>query len=68
MLIPGLVGKAEIEAIGSLLPKNADWEFARFLPGTCLKDEWNSISPYTESETDELVKLAQTFVRNIHVR
>lgn len=68
VLIPGLVGKAEIEAIGSLLPKNADWEFARFLPGTCLKDEWNSISPYTESETDELVKLAQTFVRNIHVR
>jgi len=57
-----------MKAVLGLLPKNADWEFARFLPGTCLKDEWNSISPYTESETDELVKLAQTFVRNIHVR
>lgn len=68
VLVPGLVGKAEIEAIGSILPETADWEFARFLPGTCLNADWNAVSPYTDSETEELLNIAKKFVPNVRIR
>lgn len=68
VLVPGLLGKSEIIKIGKLLPKNADWEFARFLPGNCLNPRLNTIKAYSEEEISELLSYAKNFVSNARLR
>ncbi len=68
VLIPGFVDKSEIEEIASVLPKNAVWKLANFVPGNCLNPDWNNIKPYTEKEIKDITNLALTFIKNTEFR
>lgn len=68
VLVPHLVGRAEIETIACHLPHDASWEFAQFSPENCLDAAYNKINPYTEAEIAELVNLAKTFVPKAKLR
>ena len=68
VLVPPLVSKAEIEVIGKMLPKDASWQFAQFQPGTCIDQSYNEISPYTDSEINDLVDFAKTFIPKANLR
>lgn len=68
VLVPNLVGKSEIQKIGKCLPKNANWEFAAFLPKNCLNEKYNKIIPYTDAEISNLLNLAKTFVPKSELR
>jgi len=59
VLVPGLVGEAELLAIGDLLPADSDWELAPFVPGVCLDPSWNDIAPYGPEETKRLLAVAR---------
>jgi pyruvate formate lyase activating enzyme len=60
VLVPGLVGEREIRELASLLPVSADWQFAPFVPGTCLDLSWNEVEPYGPVETKRLVDVAKS--------
>lgn len=68
VLVPALVTKTEILEMAYLLPKNAVWRFAQFVPGICLNPEWNSVKPYTITEANELVKTAKTIIADTELR
>lgn len=68
VLVPGLVGVKEITEIAALLPSDAHWEFANFLPGNCMNPEWNQLKPYNDAELAELISLTKTFVPNAELR
>ena len=68
VLVPNLVGEAEIREIASLLPKNAMWNFAEFIRGVCLNPEWNSITPYSHEKIGELVSIAKSIIPNATLR
>lgn len=68
VLVPPLVSKEEIEIIGKMLPKDASWQFAQFQPGTCIDKSYNEISPYTDSEINDLVDFAKTFIPKANLR
>jgi pyruvate formate lyase activating enzyme len=68
VLVPGLVGESEIREIAALLPAGADWEFAKFVPGTCLDPSWNDIEPYGPAETRRLMSIAQTLCHGAKLR
>ena len=61
VLVPGLVGEPELREIARLLPEDADWELASFVPGVCLDPAWNDRVPYGPEETKALVALACGF-------
>ncbi|HNY20562.1 MAG TPA: radical SAM protein [Treponemataceae bacterium] len=60
VLVPGLVGEAEIRAIAAILPEDADWELARFVPGTCLDPSYDGVEPYGPVALGKLVDLAKS--------
>lgn len=68
VLVPSLVAAEDICAIAELLPSDAAWFFAPFLPGNCLNPAWNAIRPYTQAETEALIRLAQTKIPNSRLR
>jgi pyruvate formate lyase activating enzyme len=68
VLVPGLVGKAEIAEIAGLLPKDAAWKFALFKPGGCLDAHYNELAPYTDAEMRELVELARNVIPGAELR
>ena len=68
VLVPPLVAAEDICAIAELLPFDAAWFFAPFLPGNCLNPKWNAIRPYTQAETEELIRLAATKIPNSRLR
>lgn len=68
VLVPTLVAEAELREIASLLPADADWELASFVPGTCLDPSWNEIVPYGPVETKRLVSLAQELRKGAKLR
>jgi len=68
VLVPSLVTAADICAISEELPTDAAWFFASFLPGNCLNPTWNAIRPYTQTETETLIRLAQTKIPNSRLR
>lgn len=61
VLVPGLVGETKLREIARLLPEDADWELASFVPGVCLEPEWNDRAPYGPEETKVLVAFAHSF-------
>lgn len=61
VLVPGLVGEPELREIARLLPEDADWELATFVPGVCLDPAWNDRAPYGPEETKALVAFARGF-------
>lgn len=68
VLVPPLVGDEDIRAISELLPSDAAWFFAPFLPGNCLNPAWNAIRPYTQAEMEKLIRLAGTKIPNSRLR
>lgn len=68
VLAPGLVTKTEIKEIAALLPENARWRLAPFVPGNCLNAAWNLIKPYTETQTVRLERLAAELVKDTALR
>jgi len=62
VLYPPLVGRAEIEEITSILPKDARWFFAHFLNGRCLRAAAEKVQPYTEDEETALVDFARATI------
>lgn len=68
VLVPPLITAKDICAIADVLPSDAAWFFAPFLPGNCLNPKWNAIRPYTQAETEELIRLAATKIPNSRLR
>lgn len=68
VLVPGLVGRPEIEEIAGLIPKSADWELAAFVPGACLDPSWNDKEPYGPVATGELVAFAKGHIPGARLR
>ncbi|HOC29367.1 MAG TPA: radical SAM protein [Treponemataceae bacterium] len=68
VLVPGLVGESEIRRIATLLPRNADWKLAQFIPGTCLDPAWNERECYPPSQLDALVGLARSLIPGAELR
>ncbi len=62
VLYPPLVGRAEIEEIASILPKDARWFFAHFLNNHCLRAAAEKVQPYTEDQEAALVDLARATI------
>lgn len=60
VLVPGLVGEAEIRDIAAILPEDADWELARFVPGACLDPSYDDVEPYGPVALGKLVDLAKS--------
>ncbi|CEM61901.1 anaerobic ribonucleoside-triphosphate reductase activating protein [Treponema phagedenis] len=68
VLVPKLITETEIKTIAALLPKTADWKLAPFLPGECLDPLWNAALPYSRSELEALVRLAQSLIPSAELR
>ena len=68
VLVPPLVAAEDICAISELLPSDAAWRFAPFLPGNCLNPAWNTIRPYTQAETEDLIRIAAKKIPNSRLR
>ncbi len=68
VLIPGLVGEEELIAISLLLPPDADWQLATFVPGVCLDPSWNRIEPYGNAETRRLESVAKKRISGASLR
>ena len=68
VLVPPLVQKEDIKQIAELLPADASWQFAQFQNSNCLDPSYNEIYPYTDSEANELIEYAKTFIRGAALR
>ena len=68
VLYPPLVGRAQIQEIAALLPKDARWYFANFMNGHCLSAAAEKVAPYNDAETAELVELAQANINGAELR
>ncbi|AIN94407.1 anaerobic ribonucleoside-triphosphate reductase activating protein [Treponema putidum] len=68
VLAPPIVSEDEIKKIASLLPKNARWRLAQFVPGACLDPQWNSVEPYPLSTAQSLTAIAKSFIPNTELR
>ncbi|WP_428770591.1 anaerobic ribonucleoside-triphosphate reductase activating protein [Treponema sp. HNW] len=62
VLVPPLVQKADIARMAALLPPDASWRFAPFIPGNCLDPAYNDIIPYTDEQMQSLVSYAQSLI------
>ena len=68
VLVPGIVDEADVLEIAALLPKDAVWRFAPFMPGSCLNPAWNQKEPYTQEEMERLVAAAREIVPGAELR
>ena len=68
VLVPPLVSEADITEMAKLLPKDASWQFAQFRNDDCIDSSYTSISPYTQSEVEALVKKAASFIPGAALR
>lgn len=68
VLVPGLIDKDEIVKISSLLPKDASWQFSQFQNGNCINPKYNDLQPYSDSEVNELITVAKSFIKNSFLR
>ena len=68
ILVPPLVGKSDIAAMAALLPADASWQFAPFRNDHCLDAQYDTIAPYTDAQTDDLIAYAQSLVAGAALR
>ena len=68
VLVPPLVQKEDIKEIAALLPADASWQFAQFQNTNCLDPSYNEIYPYTDSEANELIEYAKSFIKGAALR
>ena len=68
VLVPPLVQKSDIEAMSTILPKDASWQFAQFMNQNCIDPSYNEIYPYTDQEAQELIEYAASFIKKSELR
>lgn len=68
VLVPGLVEKKDIKVMADLLPENASWQFAQFQNGGCLDQKYNTLTPYSPLEIEDLISYAKTFIPGAELR
>lgn len=68
VLVPTLVTKTDIEKMSDLLPSDASWQFAQFRNENCLDSKYNSITPYTYKQLNELVEIAKQRIPGANLR
>lgn len=68
VLVPPLVNKENIRELSQLLPEDASWQFSSFINENCLDEKYNSILPYTDKETEEIINLAKERIPDTHLR
>jgi pyruvate formate lyase activating enzyme len=68
VLVPGLVREAEISEIAEIIPRDADWQLAPFVPGNCLSQSLNAVEPYGPAETERLLAVAKALVPGATLR
>lgn len=68
VLVPSLIQKKDIEEIASLLPKDASWMFAPFVPSGCIDARYNDLLPYTDAQLNELVSYARRYIPGAQLR
>lgn len=62
VLYPPLLGTDEIERIARVLPQDASWFLAQFQNESCLSPEAETVAPYSQSQAEELLRVAKRFV------
>ena len=68
VLVPPLVGKADIAEIAALLPADASWQFAQFRNENCLDPHYNDVAPYSDGAAKELVAYAKELIPEAALR
>jgi pyruvate formate lyase activating enzyme len=68
VLVPGIVAEDDIQKIARILPKDASWFFAPFKPGGCLDPSYNDITPYTDSQMQNLASFARGLIPGAQIR
>lgn len=68
VLVPTLIEKKDIEEISKILPQNSSWQFAQFINENCLNPEFQNIPPFTQTQVEEFVKIAQKRISNAKLR
>lgn len=68
VLVPGLVTKNEIRSMAEIIPQDASWQFAQFRNENCIDKSYNEITPYTDSQLNELIACAKSFIPNSALR
>lgn len=68
VMVPGLVTKDDIKTMGSYLPKDASWQFAQFMNGNCIDKSYNTLTPYTDAELNDLINYAKTLIPGAELR
>ncbi|MGI5173667.1 anaerobic ribonucleoside-triphosphate reductase activating protein [Treponema sp. OMZ 840] len=68
VLVPPLVQKDDITDMAALLPQDARWRFAPFLPENCLDPSYNDIIPYSGEQMNTLVSHARTLIKDSMLR
>ena len=68
VLVPSLVAKGDIPQMAAILPKDASWQFAQFQNGNCIDPSYNEITPYIDSEINEIIETAKKLIPGASLR
>jgi anaerobic ribonucleoside-triphosphate reductase activating protein len=66
--VPGIVGRLELEDMGSYLEAEDEVILQEFRPGGCLDPTFDEIEPYTKAEMEELLAIARRRAPGARVR
>ena len=66
--VPGLVGKVDAEKIGQWLEGAESYAVQNFRPKTCLDKTFESLSPYSKEELEDIARIARRFFKKVEVR
>ena len=68
VLVPPLVQKSDIEAMSTILPKDASWQFAQFMNQNCIDPSYNEMYPYTDEEANQIIEYAKSIIPGSNLR
>ncbi|MCR5496200.1 MAG: anaerobic ribonucleoside-triphosphate reductase activating protein [Treponema sp.] len=68
VLVPTLINEKDISEIAKLLPKDASWKFSPFMNEHCLSLNYEKLTPYTDTEINELIKKAKSLLPGAELR
>ena len=68
VLVPPLVQKEDIKNMAEILPKDTSWQFAQFRNENCLNPDYNDILPYSDTEIEDLINYAKSFIKGATLR
>jgi pyruvate formate lyase activating enzyme len=67
-VVPGLLGKEDIEKISRLISGSKRFFIQQFQPGKTLNFKYSKIKPYRISELAEFKKIAEPFINKVDIR